>query len=107
MSTEERDSQYAGGQIVVSELTRRHNARAGIYASFQRDNSTFGIHDDDGSLLSLQERDKQNGDLEALFLEDQYKPTSWVTLTGGVRMTHFGGSIAENAADPRVGAAIR
>ena len=106
-STEKRDSHYAGGQIVLSDLTKRHNASAGIYAFFQHDNSTFGIQANDGSGLSLQERDKLSGNLEALFLEDQYKPISWLTLTGGVRLTHFAGSINENAADPRVGAAIR
>ena len=47
------------------------------------------------------------GNLEALFLEDQFKATSWLTLTGGLRYTHFGGQIAENAADPRIGAAIQ
>ncbi len=45
--------------------------------------------------------------MEALFLEDQYKLTSWLTLNGGVRLTHFSSSLSENAADPRVGAAIR
>ena len=26
----------------------------------------------------------------SLFLEDQYKLTNWLTLNGGVRLTHFG-----------------
>jgi hypothetical protein len=30
-----------------------------------------------------------------------------VTLTGGLRLTHFSGAISENAADPRVGLAVR
>ena len=30
-----------------------------------------------------------------------------MTLNGGVRLTHFGSTISENAVDPRVGAAIR
>jgi outer membrane receptor protein involved in Fe transport len=45
--------------------------------------------------------------VEALFLEDQYKLTSWLTINGGVRLTHFGSTISENAVDPRIGAAIR
>jgi len=40
-------------------------------------------------------------------LEDQFKLTSWLTLTGGLRLTHFSGGVSENAADPRAGAAIR
>ena len=47
------------------------------------------------------------GNVEALFLEDQYKLTSWLTLNGGVRLTHFGSTISENAVDPRIGAALR
>src|SRR2546429_7201431 len=36
-------------------------------------------------------------------LEDQYRLASWLTLNGGVRLTHFSGSLSENAANPRVG----
>lgn len=104
---EERSSQYAGAQIVFSALTRRHNAKAGGYFFFQRDNAFFGLEATDGSGLNLQQREKPTGNLEALFLEDQCKATSWLTLTGGIRLTHFSGSLDENAANPRVGAAIR
>jgi hypothetical protein len=107
ISTEKRDSQYAGGQIVLSDLTRRHNATAGVYAFYQHDNAFVGLQANDGSGVNLQERDRIGGSLQALFLADQYKPTSWLTIGGGVRLTHFSGSINENAADPRVGAAIR
>src|SRR5205807_8956250 len=58
----------------------------------------------DGSSTNL--RRKLNGEVEALFLEDQYRLARWLTLNGGVRLTHFSGSLSENAANPRVGAAI-
>jgi outer membrane cobalamin receptor len=104
---EERSSQYAGAQVVFSALTHKHNAKAGMYAFFQRDNAFFGLKATDGSGLSLQQREKPAGNLEALFFEDQFKAASWLTLTGGIRLTHFSGSIDENAVSPRVGAAIR
>jgi outer membrane cobalamin receptor len=104
---EERSSQYAGGQIVFSALTRRHNAKAGVYAFVQRDNAFFGLEAIPGSGLALQHREKTTGNLEALFFENQYKAASWLTLTGGIRLTHFSGSVDENAANPRVGAAVR
>ena len=104
---EERSSQYAGAQIVFSALTQKHNAKAGLYAFFQRDNAFFGLEATDGSGLNLQHRETPTGNLEALFLEDQFKAASWLTLTGGIRLTHFSGSLEENAASPRVGAAIR
>ena len=48
------------------------------------------------------------GNLEALFVEDQFKATSWLTLTGGLlRYTHFDGQIAENGMDPWIGAAVQ
>jgi outer membrane receptor protein involved in Fe transport len=40
-------------------------------------------------------------------VEDQFKLTSWLTLNGGLRLTHFSGSLSENSADPRIGAALR
>ncbi len=104
---EERSSQYAGAQIVFSALTRRHSAKAGMYAFFQRDNAFFGLEATDRSGLNLQQHEKPAGNLEALFFEDQYKPASWLTLTGGVRLTRFSGSVTETAASPRVGAAVR
>lgn len=61
----------------------------------------------DGSGESLAQSRPATGNLEALFLEDQYKALSWLTLTGGLRLTHFAGAVSENAASPRLGGAIR
>ena len=58
-------------------------------------------------MTQFSQRVYPGGNLEALFLEDQFKATSWLTLTGGIRLTHFDGNISENAADPRLGVAIR
>jgi outer membrane receptor protein involved in Fe transport len=40
-------------------------------------------------------------------VEDQYKAASWLTFDLGIRLTHYSGLLNENAADPRLGAAIR
>jgi outer membrane receptor protein involved in Fe transport len=100
-------SHYAGGQVAVSVVRGRHNARAGFYTFLQRDNSFFGLTATDGSGQALAQRQRLNGNLEALFIEDQFKLTNWLTLNGGVRLTHFAGTLNENAASPRTGAAIR
>jgi outer membrane receptor protein involved in Fe transport len=42
-----------------------------------------------------------------VFVEDQYRPWQWLTLNLGIRLTHFSGLLNENAANPRVGGAIR
>lgn len=106
-ATDNRGSNYAGGQVSVNAVYGKHSASAGIYAFGQHDNQLFGLVANDGSGTAFAERDIMNGQLEAVFLQDQYKASSWLTLNGGVRLTHFAGAISENAASPRLGAAIR
>jgi outer membrane receptor protein involved in Fe transport len=106
-ATVNRASNYAGGQISVNAVYGEHNASAGIYAFGQHDNTLFGLVANDGSGDDIRQRDVLSGQVEALFLQDQYKVTSWLTLNGGIRLTHFAGAISENAADPRLGVAIR
>ena len=45
--------------------------------------------------------------MEEAFIEDNYRPTSWLTLIGGERQTHFQASISENAIYPRIGMAVQ
>jgi len=96
---DERSSQYGGAQMVLSALTRQHNAKVGFYGFFQRDSAFFRLQGDDGSgnSVNLQQRQNPHGNLAAFFVEDQYKPTSWLTLSGGVRFTRFQGALTENA----------
>src|SRR6266849_571018 len=103
---DDRGSNYFGGVVSLAVKHGKHNARAGFQVFGARDNQLFGIVTSDGSNPPLSQRETLWGNVEALFLEDQYKLTSWLTLNGGVRLTHFGSTISENAADPRVGAAI-
>jgi hypothetical protein len=102
---QDHTSHYAGAQVAVNAVTGKHNARAGVYGFGQRDRARLGARFEDGS--SLAHGLNPSGHLEALFLEDQYKLTSWLTLNAGVRLTHFSGLVSENAASPRLGAAIR
>ena len=106
-ATQHRTSQYAGAQVILSAVTGRHNARAGVYGFAQHDDESVGLIANDGSGASLAEAQAATGHLEAVFLEDQVKALSWLTLTGGARLTHFTGAVSENAASPRLGGAIR
>jgi outer membrane receptor for ferrienterochelin and colicin len=106
-TTQHRGSQYAGAQILLSAVTKQHNASIGIYSFGQHDDESVHLIANDGSGLSLAQDQVTTGHLEALFLEDQYKVWSWLTLTAGVRLTHFSGAISENAATPRLGGTIR
>lgn len=104
---DDRGSNYIGGVVSVAVNHGKHNGRAGFQAFGARDNQLFEIVTSDGSNPPLSQREKVWGNVEALFLEDQYKLTSWLTINGGVRLTHFSSTISENAVDPRVGAALR
>ena len=106
-TTQHRESQYGGAQIAFAAVTARHNASVGIYAFGQHDGESVKLIANDGTGLSVAQDRIASGHLEAVFVEDQYKAFSWLTLTAGVRLTHFTGAISENAASPRLGGAIR
>ncbi len=102
-----RGSTYAGAQIVLSAVSNSHNARIGLYGFGQSDDESIKLFANDGSGISAGASKIATGHLEAGFLEEQWKAASWLTLTGGVRLTHFAGAIFENAASPRAGVAVR
>ncbi len=99
-------SNYFGGRSVLQIQKRSHSAVFGIEAWAQHDNTAFGLIENlGGQVLNQQELHWANSD--AAFAEDQYKVTHWLTLDLGLRLTHYSGLVNENAADPRLGAAIR
>jgi outer membrane receptor protein involved in Fe transport len=102
---------YFGGRTVVQAQKKKHNARAGIEAWGQHDNTFFGLTTNPGGAVLnqavLNQVEKRWANSTALFFEDQYKATPWLTFDLGIRMTHYAGLVNENAADPRLGAAIR
>ncbi len=99
-------SAYLGGRAVLQAQKKRHNARVGMEVWGQHDNTFFGLTANPGGMaLNQQENHWANSD--AVFLEDQYKAASWLTLDLGIRLTHYNGLVNENAADPRLGASLR
>ncbi len=102
-----RGSQYAGGQVTLTVVKGKHNAQFGLETFGQHDDTFFGLQQADPIGQLLHQRLTPWGNLEAMFLEDQYQITPWLSLDGGVRLTHYGGLLSENAASPRVGAALR
>ena len=106
-ATDNRASTYAGGQMSLGYVEGRNNAKIGMYAFGQHDNQLFRVVANDGTGNVFRQRNLSDGDLEALFLEDQFKAFNWLTLNGGVRLTRFAGELNETAASPRIGAALR
>jgi len=106
-TTQHRTSQYAGVQAALNKVTVRHNASVGIYQFGQWDHESVNLLANDGSSPPLAAAQRSRGNLEAAFLEDQFKALSWLTLTAGARLTHFAGAVSENAASPRLGGTVR
>jgi outer membrane receptor protein involved in Fe transport len=107
-TTQDRSSKYGGGQANISWIKGRNNARMGLYSFAQQDDQFFRVIYNDGSGTVIPpQAQSPAGSLVAAFVEDQFKPTSWLTLNAGLRQTHFSGTLAENAASPRLGASVR
>ena len=110
VTTDNRASSYLGGQTSLSVVKGRHNASAGFYGFAQHDNTLFGLtgtNDAGAPVDAHPARQKVSGNLEAVWIQDQYKASSWLSLTAGVRLTHFSGLVTETVSSPRLGAAIQ
>ncbi len=101
-----RRSHYVGVLSSLDIPLGANHARMGVEVWGQHDNTFFGLNANPGSQVLAQDFGPW-ANFEALFFDDQYKPASWLTLNGGVRLNHYGGLISENSADPRLGAAVR
>jgi outer membrane receptor protein involved in Fe transport len=99
-------STYVGVRAMLQAVKKHHNARVGIESWGQRNSTQFGLTANPGTQV-LQQQEMHWANNESLFAEDQYQPTSWLTLDGGIRLVHYGGLISENATSPRLGAGIR
>ena len=106
-TTDRRASNYFGGQASFSAKFWHNDAQIGFYGFGQHDNQLFGLIFNDQSNPNFRTREIVDGSVTSVFVEDKIKVTSWLNLIGGVRQTHFSGSIVENATSPRVGAALR
>jgi outer membrane receptor protein involved in Fe transport len=110
VTTDNRASSYLGGQASVSVVKGRHNASVGFYGFAQHDNTLFGLtgtNDVGDPVDAHPQRQKVNGELDAFWIQDQYKAASWLSLTAGVRFTRFSGLVTETAGSPRLGVAIQ
>jgi hypothetical protein len=116
---DDRGSTYFGGTAMLAFQRGKHSARGGIQAWGQHDNQLFNVASSDPSQDPIHLRTAAWGSVTAAFLEDQYRITGWLTINAGVRLTHFQGpqqldsqtgqfvKVNDNAADPRIGAALR
>lgn len=106
-TTARETGQYAGAQAYISASAAKNSLKAGLYGYDQHENDQFGVIFNDGSAPDFSQSSVVNGGIEETFLEDNYRPSSWLTLIGGVRQSHFQAAISEDAVEPRLGMAIQ
>jgi len=104
-TTEHRSSIYSGGQISFGANVSKNNLQVGLYSFYQQDNELFGVLNN-SSGTPFTDAEHPTGSLEAFFVDDKFKPMPWLTLTAGMRPTHFSGGVSENAISPRFGVAL-
>ena len=107
-TTTDRASHYAGIQASMTGDLQRNHLETGFYAWGQHDSALFSVGFNDSSAASFAGTDTAVGGLVEEFVSDTYKPTSYLTLTAGLRDSEFTGTgFSENAAYPRLGVALR
>jgi hypothetical protein len=98
---------YAGLQAAISTVWKRNSISGGVYGYAQHENDAFGSVFNDSSSSPFSVNPIVTAGVEELYIQDNYKPASWLTLTAGERQTHFSGAITEDAIYPRLGIAIQ
>jgi TonB dependent receptor/Carboxypeptidase regulatory-like domain/TonB-dependent Receptor Plug Domain len=110
-STDHRTSTYAGGQISFNANFAKNNLQTGLYSFYQHDNEFFGLifngPTPPPNPSPVADPEHPSGSVVAYYLNDEFKPVSWLTLSAGIRPTHFSGSFGETAISPRFGATLQ
>ena len=117
-TTDDRTSNYVGGQVTLSGTVARNAMSGGYYGFWQRDNQLFrvvfcevagptGCSQPGNNPANFSDREPASGSLQEIWFEDKFKITSWLTVSGGIRQSHFSASVTENATSPRAGISLQ
>lgn len=109
-ATEKIAANYEGGQAALAWIKQRNNMRLGFYGFAEQANQLFGLLcNSPGECQNVNPpaSASPSGGQAAVYLEDQFKLTSWLSLDAGLRQTHYSGPVVENATSPRVGGSLR
>ena len=111
-TTENRSSTYAGGQTTIAANYKKNDVQVGFLSFYQSDNQLF----DAIPGLTSPDTEHPTANLETFYIDDKFKPFSWLTLSAGMRPTRFSeGNFAatsttqpvdESAISPRFGATV-
>jgi hypothetical protein len=108
ISTVNQNANYGGAQVAFNATFWKNDLQAGVYGFGQHQSNYFENIFTDGTQNFPASSIGVNGGVTALFINDKFKVTPWLTLIAGVRQTEFdSSSISESATDPRFGVAVR
>ena len=116
-TTDHHASTYAGGQVSFGANFVRNDLQVGFFGFHQNDDQRLALlfncpnngdphFNNSCGGASFLDSESSSGGLAALFIDDKFKPFSWMTLSAGMRPTYFSGGISENAISPRFGATV-
>ena len=119
-TTDHHSSTYAGGQVSFAANLSRDDLQVGFFGFHQNDDHHLGIlfncpYNADPNYSPCDptklpppfaDSEPTSGGLAAFFLDDKFKPFSWMTLSVGLRPTHFSGVQSEDSISPRFGATV-
>ncbi|HLW89336.1 MAG TPA: TonB-dependent receptor [Terriglobales bacterium] len=107
ISTVTQTANYGGLQAAVNTSFWKNDVDGGVYGFAQHQYNYFDNQFTDGSQNFPASSNALTGGLAAVFINDKFKMTPWLTLIAGLRQTEFRASIAENATDPRFGITLK
>jgi hypothetical protein len=107
ISTVTQNANYGGAQVAFNATFWKNDLQAGVYGFGQHQYNYFENVFTDGSQNFPASSIGVNGGVTALFINDKFKVTPWLTLIAGLRQTEYSASISENATDPRLGVALK
>jgi hypothetical protein len=108
-TTDRRSSAYEGAQEDLRLGFSRNHLDVGVFGFAQQDREDFHLlFNDDGAAPTppIAAAIQPSGGLAAAYIQDTAQPARWLSLSAGVRQTHFRGHVTENATDPRLGLAV-
>jgi TonB dependent receptor/Carboxypeptidase regulatory-like domain/TonB-dependent Receptor Plug Domain len=116
-TTDHHASTYAGGQVSFGANFVRNDLQMGFFGFHQNDDQRLALlfncpnngdphFNNNCGGASFLDSESSSGGLAALFIDDKFKPFSWMTLSAGMRPTYFSGGISESAISPRFGATV-
>ena len=118
-STENRSSIYVGGQATFAANYKKNDLQIGFLSFYQNDSQFFGAIFNPLTYTPppspIADSESPTANLETFYIDDKFKPFSWLTLSAGMRPTRFSEGnfaasstppISESAISPRFGATV-